>query len=89
MDPAAVPDRPARAVHVRVRRELADEPTLFELRDYLIETGGRCSLVLHLIGDDGNGDWVIQASPQIAVSSEDSVLTTVRNYPCVEHVWKE
>ncbi len=88
VEPGALPERPARAVHVRVSRA-SDEPALFDLRETLFEKSGKCALYLHMPEPDGDRETVIQASATLLVSSDREVLDRTRGLPCVEKVWTE
>jgi DNA polymerase-3 subunit alpha len=59
-DPASLPQKPAQAVHVRLRDEVGTEESLHTLREYLLDRRGACSLFFHVGGDKsasggGNG----------------------------------
>ena len=88
VSPGALPERPARAVHVRVSRA-SDEPALFDLRETLFEKSGKCALYLHMPVADGDRETVIQASATLLVSSDREILERTRGLPCVEKVWTE
>jgi len=88
LEPTALPERPARAVHVRVSRA-SDEPALFDLREALFGKSGRCALYLHLAGARGDGEAIIQAAPTLLVSADREILEKARVLPCVEKVWTE
>ncbi len=88
LEPAALPERPARAVHVRVSRA-SDETALFDLRDALLEKTGKCALYLHMAGAGGDGEIVIQAASTMGVCCDREILERTRGLPCVERVWTE
>ena len=48
MEPGALPQRPAQAVHVRLRDEVGTEESLHEMREYLLDRRGSCSLFFHV-----------------------------------------
>jgi DNA polymerase III subunit alpha len=88
LDPAGLPERPARAVHVRVSRE-SDEPALFDLREALFAKTGKCALYLHLASPRGTAETVIQAAPTLLVSADQETLERARAVIGVEKVWTE
>ncbi len=88
VEPSALPERPARAVHVRVSRS-SGEPELFDLREALFGKTGKCALFVHLAEAGGGGEAVIQAAPTLLVSADREVLEKARAVPCVEKVWTE
>jgi DNA polymerase-3 subunit alpha len=86
-DPAALPQRAMQAVHVRLREEVGTEESLHEMREYLLDRRGTCSLYFH-VGSNG-GEVVVQASSQIRIAGTDEVLAGLRGYPQVADVWTE
>jgi DNA polymerase-3 subunit alpha len=88
MEPGALPQRPATQVHIRLRGEIGSEESLHQMREYLLDTRGSCSLFFHL-GCGGGEETVVAASTQIRVSQEEAVLERVRSWPQVEDVWTQ
>jgi DNA polymerase III subunit alpha len=89
MAPGALPQRPAQAVHVRLRDEVGTEESLHEMREYLLDRRGACSLFLHVAGSNGDREIVVQASSQIRVADTDDCLEGLRKYSQVADVWTE
>ncbi len=89
LEPAALADKAARAVHVRLRDDVGSEAGLHELRECFLDNKGKCSLFLHLGAAKGGGETVVQASSQIQVSDSEDLLSRVRSYPQVAEAWKE
>jgi DNA polymerase-3 subunit alpha len=89
MEPNALPQRAAQAVHVRLRDEVGTEESLHRMREYLLDRHGSCSLYFHLGGADGGAEVVVQASSQIQVADSPDVLDHIREFPQVADVWKE
>jgi DNA polymerase-3 subunit alpha len=90
MEPGSIPQKPAQAVHVRLREEVGTEESLHAMREYLLDQRGSCSLYFHV----GNGtsaprEVVVQASSQIRVAGTETVLTVLREYPQVADAWTE
>ncbi len=88
MEPGALPQKPATQVHVRLRGEIGSEESLHQMREYLLDNRGSCSLFFHL-GCDGGAETVVAASTQIRVSGDEGVLQRVRAWPQVEDVWTQ
>ncbi len=89
VEPRALPQRAAQAVHVRLRDEVGTEESLHTMREYLLDRRGSCSLYFHLSGSNGTPDVVVQASSQIQVADTQDVLDHIREFPQVADVWKE
>ena len=87
MEPGSLPQKPASEVHVRLRGEVGSEESLHQMREYLLDNRGGCSLFFHL--GAGPAETVVAASAQIRVSDCEAVLERVRAYPQVEDVWKQ
>ena len=87
--PGALPQRPAQAVHVRLRDEVGTEESLHEMREYLLDRRGSCSLFFHVAGGNGDGEIVVQASSQIRVADSEDTLAALRHYAQVAEVWTE
>ena len=103
-EPGALPQKPAQAVHVRLKDEVGTEESLHTMREYLLDCRGSCSLFFHVGGGNGgraretaprpparrpNGETVVQASSQIRVAGTEQVLEGLREYPQVADVWTE
>ncbi|HUI70485.1 MAG TPA: DNA polymerase III subunit alpha [Spirochaetia bacterium] len=89
VEPGALPQRAAQAVHVRLKDEVGSEESLHTMREYLLDRHGACSLFFHLSGNNGTPEVVVQASSQIQVSDSQDVLDHIREFPQVADVWKE
>jgi len=89
VEPGALPQRAAQAVHVRLKDEVGSEESLHGMREYLLDRHGSCSLFFHLSGNNGSPEVVVQASSQIQVADSQEVLDHIREFPQVADVWKE
>ena len=89
VEPGALPQRAAQAVHVRLRDEVGTEESLHTMREYLLDRRGSCFLYFHLSGSNGTPEVVVQASSQIQVADSQDVLDHIREFPQVADVWKE
>jgi DNA polymerase-3 subunit alpha len=89
VEPGALPQRAAQAVHVRLRDEVGSEESLHKMREYLLDRRGSCSLFFHLSGSNGTLETVVLASSQIQVADSQDVLDHIREFPQVADVWKE
>ncbi|MGA2976274.1 MAG: DNA polymerase III subunit alpha [Spirochaetia bacterium] len=89
MEPGAVPQKLAQAVHVRLKDEVGSEESLHTMREYLLDRRGSCSLFFHVQSGNGGGEVVVQASSQIRVAGSEEVLAGLREYSQVADVWTE
>ncbi len=77
------------AVHIRFTQDLCEEAILYQLRDYIFDQPGACSLYLHLRGLDEQGETIVRASRAISVSSDQETIRKMMDYPNVADVWRE
>ena len=87
-EPAELPDRDTGQLHVRIRHEHASEEELYELRAFLGERPGGCSVYLHLNGHGEEDELVIRASHQLMVSARQESVEQIKSHPFVEDVWR-
>jgi DNA polymerase-3 subunit alpha len=87
--PEDLAPKPPRAVHVRFARTGLDEQEFLRLRDLMVGKPGDCTVYFHIQGEGQDGEVVIKASPQLALSAEEDILTQVRSSPLVEDAWRE
>ncbi len=88
VEPANLPQRAAQSLHVRLS-EVGTEESLHQMREYLLDRRGSCSLFFHLGPSNGSPEVVVQASSQIQVADSQDVLDHIREFPQVADVWKE
>jgi DNA polymerase-3 subunit alpha len=79
----------ASSVHIRFTRDLGEETNLYELRDFIFDKPGECSLYLHLRGTDDREETIIRASPAISVSADQETIQKMMHYPNIAEVWRE
>jgi DNA polymerase III subunit alpha len=89
VDPIDLPERDTGQLHLRIAHEHASEEELYELRAFLNERQGGCSVYLHVNGKNGSDECVIRASSQLMVSSQPTALAEIERHPFVETVWKQ
>ena len=89
MAPDDLPEIGPSELHIRVSDDLRDEQDLYEIRSFLIDRTGGCSLFLHMVDTTQTADVVIKASPQIQVADTRDVLDSLNSFDLVEAVWHE
>ncbi|MFW6290725.1 MAG: hypothetical protein ACOC7V_00270, partial [Spirochaetota bacterium] len=84
-----LPERDTGQLHLRIAHDHASEEELYELRAFLHDRPGGCSVYLHMNGSDGSDECVIRASSQLMVSSQPVAVAEIERHPFVEAVWKQ
>ncbi len=77
-------------VHIRLKREKANERSLYDLRAGLsgLELKGNCPVLLHIPRPEKD-DVIIETSAEIRVSSRPNVVEKISHLPGVDRVWRE
>ena len=87
IDPHELQAKSIREVHIELDPAIHEEAQLSELRDFLFESNGSCSVYLHM--NVLNKNYTIKAAAQIQVSSGDTFMEHVVEMPGVVQAWKE
>ena len=85
-DPHQLPDRIARALHLRLDNTVSDD-RLLDLRERCMGARGDLELFIHCMG--GDREWVIRANHFLRVDGAPDVLATLREMPEVNEAWTE
>ena len=85
-EPHQLPERVARALHLRVDRA-ASEKQLLDLRERCIGARGDLELFIHCMG--AGQEVVIKASQYLRVDGGDEVIESLRGVPEVSEAWTE
>jgi DNA polymerase-3 subunit alpha len=89
MEPGALGEKQARAIHIKLRDDVGSEASLHEMREYFLDNTGGCKLYFHLDGTQGGTETVVAASAHIQVSDSEAVMARIREFQQVAEVWKE
>ncbi|MBN1686259.1 MAG: DNA polymerase III subunit alpha [Spirochaetales bacterium] len=89
MDPEALPDVAPSEVHIKLVGTKCEETQLVNLRSFLIDRRGECTVFLHTPSGSNGHEVVIKASPHLCVSHANEVLEEIRCLPEVEAVWQQ
>ena len=84
--PQQLPDRVARALHVRLNGTTSDAQ-LLDLRERCIAARGDLDLYIHCMKADR--EWVIKANHYLRVAGGPDVLATLSAVPEVREAWTE
>ncbi len=87
--PQELPERDGGRVHLRIAESNATEEDLYELRAFLHDRPGGCSVYLHVNGRDDGDERVVRASNQLLVSARPDVLREIEQHPFVQSVWRQ
>ena len=77
----------AQSVHIRLDTNFNSEPAISQLKDFLFDKMGSCSVYFHI--DTGNNPYVVKANDQISVNADESTLKALRDINFVREVWTE
>ena len=77
----------AQAVHIRLDTNFNSEPAIAQLKDFLFDKMGKCSVYFHI--DTGNNPYVVKANDQISVSADEQTLKALKDINFVREVWTE
>ena len=77
----------ANSVHIMLNPRFDSPAFLTDLRDFLFEKSGSCSVYFHI--DTGNNPYVIKASQQISMNADENSLKALRDFSSVKEVWTE
>ena len=70
-------------------KNMSEEIDLYQLRDFIFDQPGRCSLFLHIRNTGALVERVIKASPSIRISADTETIQRMQTYPNVVDVWRE
>jgi DNA polymerase-3 subunit alpha len=89
VNPADLKEQQISSVHILLEGNMSEEIDLYQLRDFIFDQPGRCSLFLHIRNAGAQVERVIKASPSIRISADTETIQRMRTYPNVVEVWKE
>ena len=77
----------AKSVHVMMDPSFNNVMALTDLKDFLFDKMGNCSVYFHIRAN--NSPYVVKANDQITISANDDVLNQLRDIKFVKEVWTE
>ena len=77
----------AQSVHIKLDTNFTSEIAISQLRDFLFDKMGKCSVYFHI--DTGNNPYVVKANDQISVSADETTLKALKEINFVREVWTE
>jgi DNA polymerase-3 subunit alpha len=75
-------------VHIRLNSDtMKSDDDLFQLRDYLAENSGSCTMYIHIPVTDG--EKTVRAVTGIEISAAGEVIEGLKKCRCVDEVWRK
>ena len=84
-DPEILQNRAFQELHIQLDYGFNNEKQIFDLKEFLFENSGGCSVYFHI--DTEKGTYTIKANSQLTAPATNEFLTSVRNIPFVKEVW--
>ena len=86
-DPKKLETQAIQAVHISLDTNFSSAEAISQLRDFLFEKRGNCSVYFHI--DTGNNPFIVKANNQLGISAEPNVLNELRDISFVKDLWTE
>jgi DNA polymerase-3 subunit alpha len=87
--PENVKQKKTSSVHLRITRDILNEENCYQLRDFLFEQKGDCTIYFHLVGNGDITEKIIKAAPALTIPADEDVLAKLRLYPQIIDAWSE
>jgi len=87
LDPKSMEQHAIRSVHIELDNQFSSEVEIAQIRDFLFEKQGSCSVYFHVEAD--NKAYVVKAGNSLRVPSTEEFAGEVRNLAHVKSVWME
>ncbi|MCR5437445.1 MAG: DNA polymerase III subunit alpha [Treponema sp.] len=79
--------RSIQSVHITLEPSFAEKHALDQLKNFLFDKTGNCSVYLHI--NTGNNPYVIKANEQLRVNPSEETLKKLQEINFVKEVWTE
>ena len=86
-DASKLESKSANSVHIMLDPSFNTEVKISELKDFLFDKTGNCSVYFHI--DTGKNPYVVRANEQLKITASEEILKTLRDIPLVKEVWTE
>ena len=86
-DAAKLETKSANSVHIMLEPTFKSETAIAELKDFLFDKMGNCSVYFHI--DTGNNPYVVRANEQLMISAGEETLKKLKDISFVKEVWTE
>ena len=75
------------SVHITLEPDFAEKHALDQLKNFLFDKTGNCSVYLHI--NTGNNPYVIKANEQLRINPSEEILKNLKEIYFVKEVWTE
>ena len=79
--------RAATSVHIKMDPNFNNEAAISQLKDFLFDKTGNCSVYLHI--DTGKNPYIIKVNEQLRISPDKQTLDDLKEIHFVNEVWTE
>jgi len=87
-EPDMLENKEISELHIALNGSLCNEEDFYQLRSFIIEHPGPCSVYLHFRDPkNGESERIIRASAQLKVSGKKEIQLQLQELPGVEEVW--
>ena len=84
-DPAVLEQRAISEVHIQLDSGFSEERQILQLKDFLFESSGNCSVYFHI--ETENSTYIVKANSQLTAPSSQEFTNTLKSQPFVKDVW--
>lgn len=75
------------SVHIQLDNSFSSEIAISELKDFLFDKTGTCSVYFHM--EINNNPYIIKANDQLRLNATDQILKQLKDVSFVKDVWTE
>ena len=72
-------------IHIDIESSFHNEKALGEIKEFLFEKTGNCSVYFHLM--TSQGPYIVKGNRQLLVASDADTLSRLSDMPLVNKVW--
>lgn len=84
-DANSLKEKSIQEVHISLESNFHDEKAIAEIKEFLFEKSGNCSVYFHLKTQQGM--YIVKGNQQLLVASDPDTLYELESFPLVERVW--
>ncbi|MBQ9631043.1 MAG: DNA polymerase III subunit alpha [Treponema sp.] len=84
-NPSELQMHSVKEVHIEIEQIIKDEKDILQLRNFLFDRMGNCSVYFHV--DTINGPYIVKGNSQLSISSDEDVMNEIKDLPFVKDVW--
>lgn len=84
-DANSLKEKSIQEVHISLESNFHDEKAIAEIKEFLFEKSGNCSVYFHLKTQQGM--YIVKGNQQLLVAADPDTLYELESFPLVERVW--